>query len=199
MDKSKTQEVLVMNKPVTSFTLIALICATTLAVTHRLTEKQIEDNRKNFALQQLAQVLPDANERIIKVRPNSTVYSSQLESKQTGNILPLSTSQGYNGYISGWLAIDLNRHVRGIRIVQHSETPGIGDVIETTKSSWIDQFLSQGLDSAIFELKLDQGSFDHASGATITTRALTRAIGETLTNAQQSLAISHAVVETADD
>ncbi len=199
MVKSKTKEVLVMNKPVTSFTLIALICATTLAVTHRLTEKQIEDNRKNFALQQLAQVLPDANERIIKVRQNSTVYSSQLESKQTGNILPLSTSQGYNGYISGWLAIDLNRRVRGIRIVQHSETPGIGDVIETTKSSWIDQFLSQGLDSAIFELKLDQGSFDHVSGATITTRALTRAIGETLTNAQQSLAISHAVVETADD
>ena len=91
MDKSKTQEVLVMNKPVTSFTLIALICATTLAVTHRRTEKQIEDNRENFALQQLAQVLPDTNERIIKVRPNSTVYSSHLESKQTGNILPLST------------------------------------------------------------------------------------------------------------
>lgn len=188
-----------MNKPVTSFTLIALICATTLAVTHWLTEKQIEDNRKNFALQQLAQVLPNANERIIKVHPNSAVYSSQLESIQTGNILPLSTSQGYNGYISGWLAIDLNRQVRGIRIVEHSETPGIGDVIEATKSRWIDQFLGQGSDSAIFELKLDQGSFDHVSGATITTRALTRAIGETLTTAPQSLAGSPAVVEIAHD
>jgi electron transport complex protein RnfG len=199
MVKSKTKEVLVMNKPVTSFTLIALICATTLAVTHWLTEKQIEDNRENFALQQLAQVLPNANERIIKVHPNSAVYSSQLESKQTGNILPLSTSQGYNGYISGWLAIDLNRQVRGIRIVEHSETPGIGDVIEATKSRWIDQFLGHGSDSAIFKLKLDQGSFDHVSGATITTRALTRAIGETLTNAPQSLAGSPAVVETAHD
>jgi electron transport complex protein RnfG len=199
MVKSKTREVLVMNKPVTSFTLIALICATTLAGTHWLTEKQIEDNRKNFALQQLAQVLPDANERIIKVHPNSTVYSSQLESKQTGNILPLTTSQGYNGYISGWLAIDLDRHVRGIRIVQHSETPGIGDVIETTKSRWVDQFLGHGSDSAIFELKIDQGSFDQVSGATITTRALTRAIGKTLTNAPQSLAASPVVVETADD
>jgi electron transport complex protein RnfG len=199
MAKSKNQEIRVMSKPVTSFTLIALICGASLAATHWLTEKKIEDNRQNFALQQLAKVLPDANERIIQVDPSQPVYSSQLESKQTGNILLISTSQGYNGYISGWLAIDLNRHVRGIRIVEHSETPGIGDVIETTKSRWIDQFLGHGTDSAIFELKLDQGTFDHVSGATITTRALTRAIGETLANAPQSLAVSPAMVETVDD
>ncbi len=172
-----------MNKPVSTFTAIAFICAAMLAVTHWLTETRITQNQQRYALAQLAKVLPNENESISKLTPNELIYASHLESLPTGFILPLTTMEGYNGYIQGWLAVDLDGQVRGIRIVKHSETPGIGDVIDAARSTWLNQFLDKQHETAVFELKQDQGTFDHVSGATITTRAVTRAIGNTLATA----------------
>ena len=188
-----------MNKPVKTFTTIALICAVTLAVMHWLTENRIKHNQQVYALAQLAKVLPNANETLTKQPSSALVYASHLNSDPTGFILPLTTRQGYNGAILGWLAVDLNGQVRGIRIVEHNETPGIGDVIETARSDWLNQFIQQQHGSAIFELKRDQGTFDHVSGATITTRAVTRAVGKTLANAQPVLINSTATEKRSDD
>lgn len=188
-----------MNKPVKTFTTIAVVCAALLATTHWLTANRIKHNQQVYALAQLAKVLPNVNETLTKQPSTALVYASHFKAEPTGFILPLTTMQGYNGYIQGWLAVDLSGHVRGIRIVEHNETPGIGDVIETAKSDWLNQFIHQQHGSAIFELKRDQGTFDHVSGATITTRALTRAVGQTLAKSQPMLANATATGKNPDD
>ena len=67
--------------------------------------------------------------------------------------------------------------------VDHKETPGLGDNIDTLKSDWILQFngLSYGdLSPSDWAVDKDGGRFDSFTGATITPRAVVNALKETL-------------------
>jgi electron transport complex protein RnfG len=73
--------------------------------------------------------------------------------------------------------------VTGIRVLEHRETPGLGDRIEITKSDWVLQFDGHSLtDPSIKDwvIRGDGGTFDQLSGASVTPRAIIKAIKETL-------------------
>jgi len=58
-------------------------------------------------------------------------------------------------------------------------TPGLGDKIEVSKSSWILNFEGRSLQNLTIEqwaVKKDGGVFDQFSGATITPRAVVKAV-----------------------
>ena len=74
--------------------------------------------------------------------------------------------------------------VTGVRVLEHRETPGLGDRIETTKSDWVLQFDGHSLRDPLprqWAIKGDGGDFDQLTGASVTPRAIIRAIKETLT------------------
>lgn len=75
------------------------------------------------------------------------------------------TARGYGGDIELLLARDA-RSVRGVRVTRHQETPGIGDVVDHDRSSWIDGFVGWPLNARV----------DAVTGATITTRAVINAV-----------------------
>ena len=67
----------------------------------------------------------------------------------------------------------------GVRVISHTETPGLGDKIEVTKSTWILSFNGPSLQNLSIEewaVKKDGGTFDQFSGATITPRAVVNAV-----------------------
>ncbi|MEQ1916941.1 MAG: RnfABCDGE type electron transport complex subunit G, partial [Gallionella sp.] len=71
----------------------------------------------------------------------------------------------------------------GVRVVTHKETPGLGDYIDIAKGDWITGFdgkaLLTGKDDD-WQVKKDGGQFDYMAGATITPRAVVKAVHHAL-------------------
>ena len=81
------------------------------------------------------------------------------------------------------MGIDKNGNILGTRVIKHQETPGLGDFIDYNKSDWINIFTYSSLKNTPeieWAVKKDQGKFDYISGATITARAVVKAINEAL-------------------
>lgn len=89
------------------------------------------------------------------------------------------SSYGYGGRILAIMALNPQGEVLGVRVLSHAETPGLGDKIEAAKDDWILSFngLSLGNPPAgEWGVKKDGGHFDQFSGATITPRAVVKAV-----------------------
>jgi electron transport complex protein RnfG len=87
--------------------------------------------------------------------------------------------RGYAGDIQVLLAVDRDGKTLGVRVLKHAETPGLGDKIEIKKDKWIKDFdgKSQGDPAAEkWGVKKDNGVFDQFAGATITPRAVVKAV-----------------------
>ncbi len=90
---------------------------------------------------------------------------------------------GYSGSIRLLVGVQADGRLAGVRVVSHKETPGLGDKIELLKSDWILAFNGKSLDNPATEgwaVKKDKGSFDQFAGATITPRAVVKAVHQTL-------------------
>lgn len=91
---------------------------------------------------------------------------------------------GYNAPIVLLIGIDFpTGRISGVRVVGHRETPGLGDLIEIGKSDWILQFDGKSIDEppeAAWAVRKDDGEFDSITGATVTPRAVIRAVRNTL-------------------
>jgi len=106
---------------------------------------------------------------------------------------------GYSGEIELIMGLDSDGKILGVRVLSHAETPGLGDKIEDTKSDWILGFNRRSLENTTREqwhVRKDGGDFDQFTGATITPRAVVKAVHGGLDFFRQHrgelLAISHA-------
>jgi len=90
---------------------------------------------------------------------------------------------GYNAAINLLVGVSPIGAVTGVRAVRHRETQGLGDAIEAAKSDWILQFDDKALTTAplaAWAIRQDDGQFDAITGATVTSRAVVRAVRDTL-------------------
>ncbi len=86
------------------------------------------------------------------------------------------------------VAINPQGSLLGVRVLSHKETAGLGDAIEKHKSDWIDSFNHRSLINTperAWQLKRDGGNFDQFTGATITPRAVVKAVHNSLLYYQQ--------------
>ena len=112
-----------------------------------------------------------------------SIHAVTKHGKHVAVVLDLVAANGYNGAIRLLVAIRSDRVVLGTRVIDHHETPGLGDKIETGNSAWIDSFRFKSLSNLPAEawrVKRDGGYFDQFTGATITPRAVVAAIHEGL-------------------
>jgi electron transport complex protein RnfG len=96
---------------------------------------------------------------------------------------------GYSGTIRILMGVRLTGEVFAIRITNHRETPGLGDGI-TNDMAWLNSFVDKTLGNAKWEVEKDGGDFDQFTGATITPRAVVKAVFNGLKmyqNSQSSL------------
>jgi electron transport complex protein RnfG len=90
---------------------------------------------------------------------------------------------GYAGPIQMLVAVGDNGVLKGVRVVSHSETPGLGDKIELERSDWVLSFDGKSLgnpDVSRWKVKKDGGAFDQFTGATVTPRAIVESIRKVL-------------------
>lgn len=93
--------------------------------------------------------------------------------------LEVTAPNGYSGAIKLLVAFNVNGTVAGVRVLEHKETPGLGDKIELRKDDWILSFNGltvTGPDDKRWAVKRDGGQFDAFTGATITPRAVVQAV-----------------------
>ena len=105
------------------------------------------------------------------------LYTAKKDDKVTGFIFHYFTHKGYSGDIELLTGTDRDGTVRRVQVLKHQETPGLGDQVEESKSDWLKSFRGKSLSNATFKVKKDGGDFDSFTGATITPRAITEAVG----------------------
>jgi electron transport complex protein RnfG len=167
---------------------IALAASASLALTDNTTHGAIKAAEKRDLQQSLAQVLPSgfADNDLLKdqitvkgAEGNAvTVYRARLGGESRGAVFEVS-GRGYAGDIRILMAVDPAGRIVGVRVLKHQETPGLGDKIEAAKGRWIYDFDGKSLGQPAPEkwaVKKDGGQFDQFAGATITPRAVVKAV-----------------------
>ncbi|MCB1966801.1 MAG: electron transport complex subunit RsxG [Candidatus Accumulibacter sp.] len=107
-----------------------------------------------------------------------TIYRARQHGKVRGAVFKVA-ERGYAADIQLLMALDADGTTLGVRVVKHAETPGLGDKIEATKSPWIEDFAGKSLRKPLPEqwaVRKDGGAFDQFAGATITPRAVVKAV-----------------------
>jgi electron transport complex protein RnfG len=178
--------------------LVAGILATIiLNLSQRWTSEQIAANQAAHALALVSAVLPDTgydNEPTSDVimlsdaaLPGSSnplpAYRARLGNTLVATAITAIATDGYVGPIYLLIGIDATGQIIRVRVIEHRETPGLGDKIEADKDDWINLFdgATALADPAAAEwnVRRDGGDFDQLSGATITSRAVLNAVRQT--------------------
>jgi electron transport complex protein RnfG len=166
----------------------ALLTSTALGVANRLTHADIAKRLAEDLQVTLQQVIPNSFYDNNLATDTVTIKSADKETiayraRREGQVRAVSyqvTGNGYGGTsIVLIIGVDRNGTLLGVRAVSHAETPGLGDKIETSKSTWIMSFNGRSLSNPQpdgWAVKKDGGVFDQFTGATITPRAVVRAV-----------------------
>jgi electron transport complex protein RnfG len=185
----------------TAVILVVFVAAFTaaLAVVYNLTKPAIDASAAEEKMRTINEVLPNSlydNELLadtltLPATPElgqddeSTVYRGRLKGEPSTLVLEAVAPDGYAGKIRMLLAIRANGEVAGVRVTLHKETPGLGDYIEPKKDKnkahpWITQFDGQSIEKMPtaneWKVKKDGGRFDSVAGATVTPRAVVKAV-----------------------
>ena len=162
-----------------------------LALAYGLTKEPIQQSALEDLRHSLEQVIPvgsydnnpaaDTIQLQIDGKP-LLVYRASKAKHVTGVAFETSR-KGYSGEIRLLLGVDENGKLLGVRVLSHTETPGLGDKIEVTRTDWITRFTGLSLGNppeAQWAVKKDGGPFDQFAGATITPRAVVNGIRDGL-------------------
>lgn len=181
-------------RPVALLVLLGLAAAALLAGLDELTHERIADERQAHARGAVAAMLAEGSYDndllddttsldIRGLEAPATVYRARADGKPVAAVLDLITPSGYSGDIRLLVAIDTEATVLGVRVLEHRETPGLGDKIESSRSDWIEQFDGRSLgDPPAGDWSPDRrdGEFDTLTSATITSAAVTDAVRHAL-------------------
>ena len=176
---------------------LAAICTALVAITHSTTAPRIAANAQAYLEQSLQPVLEgleyDGNlsESTVIIEPPHelpgdkpvTVYRVYADGAPVAALFIVTAKDGFSGPIKLLVGIAADGEISGVRVLEHRETPGLGDLIESSKSDWIEQFRKRSLtdpDRELWSIKRDGGVYDQLTGASITPRSVIKAIKATL-------------------
>jgi electron transport complex protein RnfG len=175
----------------------ALVATAMLAFTHDRTEPTIMRSQQAEKLALINQVLPATlydndllasqqrlpADQLLGTRQRSSVWVARRAGQATAVVLEAIAPDGYSGNIALLIGIDAGGGLTGVRVTAHRETPGLGDYIERSKSAWIEQFDGRSATNPPpqrWKVAKDGGAFDARAGATITPRAVVKAVKNAL-------------------
>jgi len=181
----------------TTLAVIAAICTALVAATYQLTEERIAANKKALLEQALQPALSGlfydggvSESRLVIPPPhdlpgNDAALIFRVYAKDTpvAALFAVTARDGFSGVIRVLVGVEFDGTITGVRILQHRETPGLGDKIESARSDWIFQFDGRYMgdpEVAGWAIRNDGGEFDQLTGASVTPRAVIKAIRDTL-------------------
>lgn len=176
---------------------IAAICTALVAATYQLTEERIAANEKALLERSLQPALGGisydgsvSESQIVLQAPHdlpgnspAIIYRVYAKEQPVAALFAVTARDGFSGPIRMLVGVEFDGRVSGVRILQHRETPGLGDKIESARSDWIFQFEDRSIGDPVvaqWAIKSDGGDFDQLTGASVTPRAIIKAVRNTL-------------------
>jgi len=171
-------------------------CTAIVAATFNATKERIAANELKLMMQRFEPVMaPVKYDTILVDAPLSLVRPGLLPGDGEALVYPVLSRQrtvayafivttiGYAGPVRLLIGISMEQIVTGVRVIEHQETPGLGDKIDAARSDWILTFLDRSIgDPPLvgWAIRADDGDFEQFTGASITPRAVVKAVRDTL-------------------
>lgn len=175
--------------------LFAIACTAVIGSVHLITKDKIKSQEENKLITTLSHIIDENSynndiyhDCLIVNNPllsNDTekVYLARSNNQPVAAAITTTAPDGYNGKINLIVALNVDGSVSGVRTIKHQETPGLGDKIEIRKNQWINSFTGRKVLSekdSRWAVRKDGGIFDQFTGATITPRAVVKAVHKTV-------------------
>jgi electron transport complex protein RnfG len=185
-----------------TLTLFAILGSGLVTFTYQITAHHIAANERATLLRTLNALISQDrydndlfndfifvhNENLLGTTQPVILYRARQTGHPVAALLTPIAPDGYNGAIRLLVGINYDGTLLGVRVISHQETPGLGDYIEIRRSNWILAFKGRSLtnpNESGWRVKRDGGVFDQMTGATITPRAVVKAVHKALLFYQQ--------------
>jgi electron transport complex protein RnfG len=156
--------------PIVFITIIVLISISLLAFTDNITEDKRIEQREQRVTEMLSGMFNDMD-RYDQVDEIYVIY----EDTDIIGYAYVAQGKGYGGYIDILVGLEDEDTIKGINIIKHSESPGLGARI--IEDEYRDQY--SGLEITNSEMSFDGGDIDSITGATISSKAVADAVRTT--------------------
>jgi electron transport complex protein RnfG len=180
----------------------AVVAVALVSLVHDRAQPSIEASRRARQLAELTAVLGDVaydndpladtvvlhDPELLGSEQPLTAHRVRRAGATVAVLLNVVAPDGYAGPIRLLVAVDAAGRVLGVRVLEHRETPGLGDVIESRRSDWLRGFDGRSLADpprGRWEVRRDGGDFDQFTGATVTPRAVVRAVRKALVHVER--------------
>lgn len=176
--------------------LFAIVTVGLVAVLQQATAQRIATAQRAAQVRALSEILPmgsydnhlldnslQLHDPLLGSKSAQTAYIALKDGKPSAVILRATAPDGYSGIIQLLIGIRADGRLAGVRVLNHRETPGLGDKIDLAKSAWIRSFDGKSLSNPNqdgWAVKKDRGEFDQFAGATVTPRAVVKAVHKAL-------------------
>jgi electron transport complex protein RnfG len=162
---------------------VTFLASASLGLVYSLTKGPIEDAQNAKINNAISLVLPEFDnqpslERYTREVDGGTLtfFPATNGGEPVGTAVQTFTRNGFSGQIILMVGLLADGTIHGIEVIEHKETPGLGDKMETKKSTFSVQF--EGKHPADFKLmvKKDGGDVDAIVATTISSRAYCEAV-----------------------
>ncbi|HKS57067.1 MAG TPA: electron transport complex subunit RsxG [Steroidobacteraceae bacterium] len=184
-------------KPVVVLVLLAAVLTAIIAVVAGVTRDRIVHNEQAWITQRLDALVPPGMhdndllaDSIAVTSPDLLgsaqpvrIYRARRGGAPVAAVIRAIAPDGYRGPIELLVAIGQDGRLIGVQVIRHNETPGLGDAFESRDVHWLDRFRGRSLTdppTQRWTVRRDGGDFDAFTGATITPRAIVKAVRNAL-------------------
>ena len=155
---------------------LAILCSLAgllLSWVYKKTKPIIEEQRAIAINLARKEVLPDA---VNFENGDKSYLTGYYESGEIAGKIVQSSKRGYGGPVKVMVGVDSEGKIIGVKILEHYETPGLGDGV--AKTSFLEQF--RYMSRSEINLVRDKGKIEAVTGATISSKACVLAVKEAL-------------------
>lgn len=162
---------------------VTLVASSALGFIYKLTKEPIAQGKLEKKTQAIRKVVPDFDNQPLEESFTQTIdgmeltlYPAKKDDQLVGVAVSTITNKGFSGEIKLMVGFKADGMINNIAVLEHKETPGLGDKMEKSKSDWSLQF--NGKDPENFELAVvkDGGDVDAITASTISSRAYCDAV-----------------------
>ncbi len=184
-------------KSALTLAILAAVLTTLTALIAGVTRDRIASNEQAWIRQRLAALVAPATHdndllqdsiavtgpELLGTAQPVRIYRARRGGAPVAAVIRPIAPDGYRGPIELLVAIAPDGRLIGVQVIRHDETPGLGDAFESRDVHWLERFRGRSLTDPLpqrWTVRRDGGDFDAFTGATITPRAIVKAVRNAL-------------------
>lgn len=163
--------------------IVTLVASSALGFVYTFTKEPIEAARLAKRTQAIGEVLPDFDNNpftdLYKIAVDDDTlyfYPGKLNNELIGTAVETFTTKGFSGEIKLMVGLLPDGTINDIAVLEHKETPGLGDKMDKKKSGFSLQFQGKNPMDISISVTKDGGDIEAITASTISSRAFCEAV-----------------------